>query len=177
MKSLILGVLLPALCALALAGCVDSAKPILTDATPVLGQHLRLQLYTLHKGYVDGSEQTEYAWNGAYYAHVSGSMKDVAGFTVHPFKGGDYIVQTRPDDPKDAIDYALLHPLVDGVYQAVVINEDDADAAVRAANCVTDKNWSCQIETRAQLWALTRATAAQRKDRGGLAIRLPDIKK
>ena len=174
MEPVIIRALIAALCALSLAGCIDSAKPILTDAKPVLGQHLRLQLYSLRKGFAGEPEQTEYAWNGTYYAHVSGSMKDVPGFTVHPFEGGDYIVQTRPDDPKDTIDYALMHPFVDGVYLVAVIDENDAAAAARAANCGKAKGYSCQVETRAQLWALARATAAQRHERGGLAIRLPD---
>lgn len=168
---------LAALSALALGGCIDSAKPILTDAKPVLGEHLRLQLYSLRKGFAEEPEQTEYVWKGTYYAHVSGSMKDIPGFTVHPFEGGDYIVQTRPNDPNKTIDYALLHPFVDGVYHAVVIDEDDADAAVRAANCRKTDDSSCRVETREQLFALARATAAKRRsDRGGLAIRLPNEK-
>jgi hypothetical protein len=162
-----------ALSALALGGCIDSTHPILTDATPMLGHRLRLQLYTLSGGHADGPEQAEYVWKGSYYAHVSGGMKDVAGFTVHPFEGGDFIVQTRPNDPSKNIDYALLHPFVAGVYQAVPIDEDDATAAVRKANCKTSKDWSCRIQTRDQLWTLARATAAKPKDRGGLAIRLP----
>ncbi len=167
-----------ALGALALGGCIDSAKPILTgDAKPLLGQHLRLQLYSLDsKGVADGPEQAEYVWKGTHYAHVSGGMKDVAGFTVHPFENGDYIVQTRPKEANGTVDYALLHPFVDGVYQAAVIDEDDADAAVRAANCKKTKNASCRIENRAQLWALARATAVRPKNRGGLAIKLPDKK-
>ena len=167
---------LAALGALALTGCINSAKPILTDAKPELGQHLRLQLYSLNKGYAEAPEQTEYAWKGDHYAHVSGSMKDVAAFTVHPFEGGDYIVQTRPKGLNDAVDYALLHPFVDGVYHAVVIDENDAEAAVRAANCGKIKSSSCRVETREQLFALARATAARPRDRGGLAIRLPDEK-
>jgi hypothetical protein len=166
-----------ALGACLLSGCIDSAKPILTDSKPLLGQHLRLQTYSLDsKGVSDGPEQAKYVWKGSYYAHVSGSMKDVPGFTVHPFEHGDYIVQTRPKDPKASIDYALLHPFVAGVYQAVAIDENDASAAVRAANCKTNKGSSCRVETRAQLWALARATAAGPKDRGGLAIKLPDKK-
>ncbi len=168
---------LTALGALALAGCINSAKPILTDAKPLLGQHLRLQTYSLDsKGVSDGPEQAEYVWKGTYYAHVSGGMQDVPGFTVHPFENGDYIVQTRPKDPKGKIEYALLHPFVAGVYRAVVIDEDDASTAVRAANCKASKESSCRVETRAQLWALARATAAGPKDRGGLAIKLPDKK-
>lgn len=141
----------------------------------MLGQHLRLQLYSLDsKGVAEGPEQAEYVWKGTYYALVSGSMKGVAGFTVHPFEGGDYIVQTRPSGSDKTVDYALLHPFVPGVYQAAVIDENDATAAVRAANCRTNKESSCRIETRAQFWALARATAARPKDRGGLAIKLPD---
>ena len=170
-------VLVAVMAALTLGGCIDSAKPILTDAKPVLGQHLRLQLYSLdNKGVADGPEQAEYTWRGTYYAHVSGSMKDVAGFTVHAFEGGDYIVQTRPKEANGTVDYALLHPFVDGVYQAVPIDETDATAAVRAANCKASKDSPCRIETRAQLWALARATAARPKDRGGLAIKLPEKK-
>jgi len=162
-----------ACCALTLAGCIDSARPVLTDAKPLLGQHLHLQFYSLHKGFAEEPEQADYVWNGAYYAHAAGGMKDITGFTVHPFESGDYIVQTKPEDPKAKIEYALLHVFVDGVYQAILIDEDDADAAVRAANCRKDNDSSCRIETRAQLWALARATAARRQDRGGLAIRLP----
>ncbi len=167
---------LAALSTLALGACVNSAKPILTDAKPVLGQHLSLQLYSLNKGYAEEPEQTEYVWKGTHYAHVSGSLKDVAGFTVHAFEGGDYIVQTRPKGLNDAVDYALLHPLVDGVYHAVVIDENDASEAVRGANCRKAKGSSCRVETREQLFALARATAARPRDRGGLAIRLPDRK-
>lgn len=167
---------LAALGALALAGCIDSAKPVLTDAKPVLGQRLHLQFYALRKGYAHEPEQADYVWKDGYYAHAAGGMKDVTGFTVHPFEHGDYIVQTRPNDPKDKIEYALLHPFVSGVYQAVPIDEDDATAAVRADNCQKTKNSSCRIETRDQLWPLARATAAKPKDRGGLAIRLADKK-
>ena len=166
-----------ALGACLLTGCIDSAKPILTDAKPLLGQHLRLQTYSLDsKGVSDGPEQADYVWKGSYYAHVSGGMKDVPGFTVHPFEHGDYIVQTRPSGSDKTVDYALLHPFVAGVYQAVAIDENDASAAVRAANCKTNKGSSCRVETRTQLWTLARATAARLKNRGGLAIKLPDKK-
>jgi hypothetical protein len=176
-KSFIVRAASVALFSFMLAGCIDSARPILTDAAkPVLGQQLRLQLYTLLKGFAEGPEQAEYVWKGTYYAHVSGGMKDVVGFTVYPFEGGDYVVQTKPNDPKDKIEYALLHPFVDGVYQAVPIDENDASAAVRATNCQKTKDSSCRVQTRAQLWALARATAARPKDRGGLAIKLPSEK-
>lgn len=161
---------------LALGGCIDSARPILTDAKPVLGERLHLQFYGLRKGYAHDPETADYVWKDGHYTHAAGGMKDVTGFTVHPFEGGDYIVQTRPNGSNDKIEYALLHPFVDGVYYAAVIDEDDANEAVRTAHCKKVKRSSCRVETREQLFALARATAARPRDRGGLAIRLPNTK-
>lgn len=172
MRSLILRVLLPALCALALAGCIDSDKPILTDAKSLLGSNLRLQFYGLHKGYAEEPEQADYVWNGTQYAHMAGGMSDTAAFTVHPFEAGNYIVQSMPVDPKGKINYALMRELISGVYLVTVIDEHDADEAVRAANCRKIDDYTCRVETRAQLFKLVRATAARRKDDGGLVIRL-----
>ena len=172
MKALILRVLLPALCMLALAGCIDSNKPILTGAKPLLGSNLRLQFYGLHTGYAEEPEQADYVWNGTQYAHTAGEMTDTAAFTVHPFEAGNYIIQSVSADPKRKIEYALMRELVSGVYLVTVIDENDADDAVRAANCRTIDDDTCRIETRAQLFTLARATAARRKNEGGLVIRL-----
>ena len=67
-----------------------------------------------------------------------------------------------------------MHRLVDGVYLVTPVDEDDADPATRAANCRGGGKLSCHVETQAQLFALARASAAKRKDGGGLVIRLPD---
>jgi len=173
-KRFALRAVLTALVAVALGGCVDSAKPVLTDARPLFGPQLRLQFYGLRKGHVDDPEQADYAWRDGHYQRVGGSMTDIQGFTVHPFEGGDAIVQSVPADPAHRVEYALLHTLIGGVYQVVPIDESDADAATRAANCPKASGSSCRIETREQLFALARATAASRADNGGLAIRLPD---
>jgi hypothetical protein len=173
-KSLIVRVMLPALCALALAGCIESAKPILTDSQPLLGQHLRLQFYSLRKGHAYDPEQAEYTWNGAHYAHAGGGMRDITAFSVHPFEGGDYIVQTAPSEPKRATEYALMHVLADGVFQVLPVDEDDVDKAVRAANCSGGDKFTCRVATRDQLLIFTRATAARHKKDGGIAILLPD---
>ena len=174
MKTPVLRALLAALCTLTLAGCIDSAKPILTDSQPVLGQHLRLQLFSLRKGHAYDPEQAEYTWNGQHYVHASGGMRDITGFSVHPFEGGDYIVQTAPEGSTHVTEYAWAHTLVDGVFQVIPIDEDDASDSVRAANCPTGNKITCRIETRDQLFNLARATAARRKKDGGLAILLPD---
>ena len=112
-------------------------------------------------------------WKGSYYAHVSGSMKDVPGFTVHPFEHGDYIVTPGRWTRQAGIDYALLHPFVTGVYQAVAIDENDATAAVRAANCKTNKGSSCRVEPPPSSGRWPAPPRRGPKDRGGLAIKLP----
>ncbi len=165
---------LAALCALPLAGCIDSSSPILVDAEPVFGPQLRLQVFTLRKGYAHDSQQASYRWNGALYAHAGGGMKDITAFSAHPFEDGDYIIQAVPAGRVAVTDYALLHKVAEGVYQVIPIDEDDADQVTRTSFCKKVDKSSCRIETREQLFSFARATAAQRKDDGGLAIRLPD---
>ena len=163
-----------ALCTLALAGCIDSSSPILPESQPVFGQKLRLQFYGLRKGIARDPEQAVYTWNGSLYAHSGGGMKDVGAFSLHPFEAGDYIIQSVPAKRTRITEYAVLHTLVDGVFQVIAIDEDDADEPTRAAYCKKVENSACRVETREQLFAFARATAARRKDDGGLAIRLPD---
>jgi hypothetical protein len=162
-----------ALCALSLSGCIDSAGPILPDSQAVLGQRLNLQLYSLRDGHAFDPERSRFTWNGKLYAHTSGSLDDVRGFTVHLFEGADYIVQSRPARHPEHVEYALMRKLVEGVYQVIAIDEADADEATRAANCKHPGGVACRIETREQLFAFARATAAHHKNDGGLAIRLP----
>lgn len=157
-----------------LSGCIDSAAPILTGAQPVLGPKLNLQLYSLRQGYAHEPEQASYTWNGANYTHAGGGMKDVASFALHPFENGAFIVQSISAEHPDHVEYALMRTIADGVFLVQPIDEDDADATTRAANCKHPGGTACRIETREQLSAFARATAARRRDDGGLAIRLPD---
>ena len=176
MKSIIIRAAFAALCALSLSGCIDSASPILSDSQPIFGQRARFQLFGMRKGIAVDPEQVTFAWNGARYTHAGGGLKDVSAFSAHPFEAGDFIVQSVPAKDPRMTEYAVMHKLVDGVYQVNVIDEDDADEATRSANCGKgEKNdRSCRIATREQLFAFARATAARRKDEGGLVIRLPD---
>jgi hypothetical protein len=165
------------LCALALSGCIDSEGPILPDAKPVFGEKLKLQFFTLRKGFAQEPEQATFVWNGALYAHVSGGMKDVSGFSLHPFEAGDYILQEAPVRHPRITEYALVHRIADAVYQVIAIDEADADEATRTAHCGKGSKADpspCRIATRDQLFDFARATAARRKDDGGLVIRLPD---
>jgi hypothetical protein len=166
-----------ALCGLTLTGCIDSSGPILTDAQPRLGPRLNLQFYSLRDGHAHDPEKATYSWNGALYVKAGGGTHDVAAFTVHPFDGGDSILQSSPVNIAQSTEYALMRKLAEGVYQVVAIDEDDADAATRAAECKHSGGAACRIETREQLFTFARATAAKRKPDGGLAIRLEDAPK
>lgn len=156
--------------ATALGGCIDSSRPILTDAKPEFGSTLRLEVFGLHGGSAHDPEQVTYVWTGTHYAHAGGGMKDVAGFSVFPFEQGAFIAQSVPRESNGATEYALLYKLTDGVFQVLPIDEDDADVATRTAHCHTTPKWSCRIETNEQLVSLSRATAARRKSTGGLAV-------
>ena len=176
MRSALLRAGFVALTALALAGCIDSSGPILTDAQPVLGPRLNLQLYALRDGHAFDPERARFVWNGKLYAQSGHGMNDVKGFTVHPFEGGDYIIQSLPARHPQLAEYAVMRQLADGVYQVIAIDEDDADTATRTANCKHPGGTACRIETREQLFTFARATAAKKKTGGGLAIRLEDAK-
>jgi hypothetical protein len=156
-----------------LAGCIDSAAPILTDPQPILGERLDLQLYTLHDGKISADgEGAIFVWNGHAYANIIKSLSGVAYFSVHPFDDGNFIVQTYPLDRKRGSEYALMHkvPFMSDAYAIVAIDEEDADTAVRKANCEVTANYACRITTREQLLVLARATAAKPHSHGALAV-------
>jgi len=176
-KALFVRAAFAALCAASLSGCVDSVGPILTDSQPEFGPRLRLQFYSLRKGFAQEPEQANFSWNGALYAHAGGGMKDFSAFSVHPFEGGDYIVQEVPAKRPRITEYGLLHKIADGTYQVIAIDEDDADEPTRAAFCGKGDKADpspCRITAREQLLAFARATAARQKTDGGLVLRLPD---
>lgn len=158
---------------LLLAGCIQSEGPILSDSAQPFGKALKLQLYGLSKGFARDPQSVSFTWNGHYYARASGGLRNVSGFTIHPFEGDDFIIQTVPAKPHSPTEFAIAHRLAEGVWQVIPIDEADADAPTRDAYCKSSQG-ACIIETRQQFLAFARATAAQQKADGGLAIRLPD---
>ena len=158
---------------LALAGCVQSDKPILGGGEQAFGPTLRLQLYAMRDGRATDPERVLYRWGNGVYRHAAGGMRDVPAFSVHAFDNGDYIVQTVPAKLGNPVEYAVAHKLLDGVWQVVPVDEDDADEATRAANC-TSRQSVCTVATSEQLRTFARATAAKPHPNGGLAIRLAD---
>ena len=166
-----------ALVSILISACVDSVGPILPDAQPEFGPRLKLQFYGLRNGFAREPEQANFTWNGALYVHAGGGMKDFSGFSVHPFDNGDFIIQEVPAKRPRITEYGLLHKIADGAYLVVAIDEDDADEPTRTAYCGkgdTANPSPCRIETREQLFAFVRATAARQKTDGGLVLRLPD---
>ncbi|MSO67828.1 MAG: hypothetical protein EXQ82_08470 [Pseudolabrys sp.] len=62
----------------------------------MFGPRLKLQFFTLRKGFAHDSAQANFKWNGSLYAHAGGGMKEVSAFSVHPFEAGDTIIQVVP---------------------------------------------------------------------------------
>ncbi len=173
MRTLVRAVLC-VVCLSALSGCIESNSPILADNEPVFGPRLNLQAFTLRKGFAHDPTQVTYAWNGNLYAHAAGGMREIGAFSVHRFEAGDYIIQAVPARRASVTEYALLHRLAEGVFQVLPIDDADADEPTRRAYCKQPGKSACRIETRDQLFAFARATAAREKDTGGLIIRLPN---
>jgi hypothetical protein len=172
-KSLVPRAAIAALCALSLAGCIDSSDPILSDSKAVFGPRLNLQFYSLSKDVAKEPSHETFAWNGALYVR-SGGARTIDTFSVFEFENDDYIVQSATAKLPRKTEYALLHKLAEGVYLARVIDEEDADEQTRAALCMKSDKYGCRIETPDQLFAFARATAARQHTSGGLVIRLPD---
>lgn len=163
-----------ALSACLLSACVDSAAPILKDAKPVFGETFRVQVFSLRNGVAREPEQATYTWDGKHYTHAAGGMGDIKAFTAYAFEDGGYIVQSVANERNRRTEYALMRRLADGVYLVTQVDEDDADEPTRAANCRARGKFTCRVQTQTQLFALAGASAAKRKEGGGLVVRLPD---
>jgi len=139
-----------------------------------MGERVRLQFYTLRKGFAEEPEQASYKWDRGRYVHTGGGLRDVRAFSVHQFEDNSFIIQSIAVKRPRIIEYAVGFKLTEGIFQAIGIDEDDADVTTRSTHCKKTDDSSCRIETREQLFAFARATAARRKGEGGLVIRLAD---
>ena len=158
---------------LSLAGCIDSSGSMLQNAQPLFGQELRLQFYTLRKGFADEPEQASFNWDGTRYTRVVGGMSDITSFTVHRLEGRAYVIQNASAKRPSIFEYAVAYKLTDGVYQVTAIDEDDADGATRARYCRRVDESPCRISTHKELFAFARATDARQKKEGALVLCLP----
>jgi hypothetical protein len=159
------------LAAFVLAGCVDSAAPLLSGAQPTFGPTVRIHGYSLAEGRASGPDVGNFRWDGAQYRVVGRPTFDVAAFTAVPLGGNDLIIQSRSSRPQARrIEYAVARKLADGAYLLTAIDEADADEATRARFCIKSPASSCRLETSEALLAFARATAARPDPKGSLAV-------
>ena len=154
-----------------LSACVESAAPILTDSQPLLGQRPRLQFYSLQDGRAREPQTATFRWTGSQYV-VVGRGIGINAFTLHPFRGDDWIAQSRTSGSTKVFEYAVVRKLADGVRLAVVIDEDDADGMTRGFACENQSKFSCRISNRDQLFTFAYASAAKMHKSGALIIEL-----
>ncbi len=157
---------------LLLGGCINSKQPILTGAQPVLGERPRIEFYVLRDGTAHEPKAETFVWRSGRYHPVRGAASDIHDFTLHPFEGGDLIVQSvRPGYPAE---YGVARKLADATYLLFAIDENDADAATRDKYCGKEADAACRVTTRDAVLAFARASAAKPHSAGGLAVLMAD---
>jgi hypothetical protein len=155
-----------------LAGCIDSAEPLLTDAQPLLGERLNLQLYALRENAVYDPVTAKFVWQDGHYARTGGTDTSIHDFTLHDFEGSDLIAQEiQTGSP---VNYAILRKLAEGTYLAFLIDESDADKATRKKFCSNGSGPGCTVTTRQAVLAFAHASAAKRPSVGGLVLLLAE---
>jgi hypothetical protein len=167
---------LAVLAPIALAGCVSSSEPILTDGKAILGERGQIHVFSAPRDGVRDVLRMQFHWNGSRY--VAGRGSGASDFTVHPFEGRDLIVQRTPaliaqrtpSPVPRRTQYGLARKLNDGVYLLIPISEEDVDETTRARFCTRTQDVPCRISTPEQLFVFARATAAKEEDSGGIAI-------
>jgi hypothetical protein len=158
--------------ALALAGCISSTAPILSDAKPVLGERGLIHVFSLSQGAAHEPGLVSFQWSGSRYL-VRGKPIGFSDFTAYPYEGRDWIVQGTTQRAPLRVEYGLARRLADGTYLLVAINEDDADAPTREKFCTKTQDASCRIATPEQLFVFARASADKPLEGGGLAVVVP----
>ena len=154
---------------LALGGCISSTAPILTDANPVLSDRGQIQVYTLEGGAARNRGTITYQWNGSRYL-VRGKSVGFTDFTLHPYEGRDFVIQTTSQRAPHIIEYGLARRLADATYLLVPLNEDDAEPATRDMFCTKTAEAPCRVVTTEQVFAFARATADKPVEGGELAV-------
>jgi hypothetical protein len=154
---------------LALGGCISSTATILTDANPVLGDRGQIHVYTLAGGVARDPGIITYQWNGSRYL-VRGKPVGITDFTLYPYEGRDFVIQTTSQRAPHMIGYGLARRLADATYLLVPLNEDDADSTTRNMFCTKTLEAPCRVATTEQIFAFARATADKPIEGGGLAV-------
>jgi hypothetical protein len=149
---------LPAMLLLLLAGCVESATPIITNAKPLLGQQFNVHLYgDFADGRPSNFHAAAYRWAGGEYVRASGLGTDAKRFVAEPLAAKDFVIQSTDENGKRFV-YWIGRKLYDGAYLIFPLDMTDADDATRKRVCGSAED-ICRISTREQLVAMARATA------------------
>lgn len=164
---------------LLLSGCVESERPLLSDAKPLLGQQFEVHLYEdfVNKKASD-FHTSVYHWKDGQYERASNLARDVTRFAAQSFTAEDFLIQAARDTEKKTsgeheklFDYWIGRRLVDGVYLIFALDEADVDDATRGAMCGKEKPPGiCHIRSYGQLAILARATAAKPVRKAALGV-------
>lgn len=157
---------------LMLAGCVESGKPLITGARPLIGERFEVHLY---ESFVENKAShfhtAVYQWSDGQYVRASGLASDAKRFVAEPLAGTDFVLQSTDEDGKRFV-FWIARKLSDGVYQIFALNAEDADEATRSAMCSKDFTVLCRIASHEHLVAMARATAAKPVRDPALAVLL-----
>lgn len=158
-KAILAPVALILFAAFALSACVQSRKPLLAGAKPLLGAQFQLNLF---QDFIEGkalsARTSVFRWNETHYAPVSGDSWGEKHLAIHPFGGNDLLIEASYEN--DNV-YLLARKLAKGTYRILPIDQNDVDEATRIRTCVTRNPVICTIETRRQLDVFARAAAAK----------------
>lgn len=143
-------------------GCVQSDKPLLSDAKPSMGQSFEAHFF---ENFVDGKASVVhtayYRWIDQHYVLVRGSNNRVVSFTSIALDDENYVVEGAVKETAE-LNYWVARKMVDGVFLIVSVNEADADEVTRAAACTGRKaEGFCFVEKQAELIKLAKATASK----------------
>jgi hypothetical protein len=165
-----------ALASLALAGCISSTAPVLSDAKPVLGERGVIHVFTVSQGAAHDPGLLSFQWSGSRYL-IRGKSIGYSDFTAYPYEGRDWIVQGTTQRPSSQtssrVEYGLARRLADGTYLLIPIDEEDADQSAREKFCTKTQDASCRIATPEQLFVFARASADKPAEGGALAVVVP----
>ena len=146
---------------LMLAGCVESSKPLITSAPPLIGERFEVHLY---ESFVENKAShfhtAVYQWSEGQYIRASGLASDAKRFVAEPLAGTDFILQSTDENGKRFV-FWIGRKFSDGVYQIFALNAEDADEATLSAMCSKETTDLCRITSHEQLVAMARATAAK----------------
>src|SRR5262245_54262705 len=107
-----------------LAGCVESPEPLLTDAKPLFGDKVRIQVSEIREHGVRPGLTISYQWAGSRYVGDEVACKEgLCAFSIHPLDGRDYVVQAFDKPDKKRVIYLIARRLADGVFLLFLIEE------------------------------------------------------